>query len=439
MFEKLIFVLAALTILFFFIYIFYNGNTVKSCLLFILGALPLMNLKITPEEGWGGFRTFDFICFYGLVFLYKDFATINLKKNLNLYLLLFGGLCGVLILSGLSSEFPERTWVSFFRFITIFIFGRFLVITCFKDPQFYKSIINALKISYVVALFFMCGQVIFGLGFTFYPSLGPNTVDSTLQMVRFPGIFYDAQANGQYLAMGSFLFLYVEPDSDAKVKWMNYGVFFLAMIGMVLAGSRAPIGGFILGLILLFFLLSKKYRLYGGFVVVILIAAYMVILPQGGFFKRTEDVSEDFLFRKSIWDEALTIYSENPMLGIGAGNYKDHIMRHNQNQNLEIEEGVFLYFDQPENGYLKILVEFGSVGFLFFAVMLILPLVKGIIGYYQQNFTPFIGLLMASLIVWMLAFSTVYSISDARILIMVATLIILITTTLKTNSNEFTA
>ena len=85
MFDKLIFLLPALTMLVFIITIAYRGNTVQSCLLFILSMLPLMDLKVT-QEAWGGFKTFDAVCFYSLVFLFKDFTTISLPKKNNFLL-----------------------------------------------------------------------------------------------------------------------------------------------------------------------------------------------------------------------------------------------------------------------------------------------------------------------------------------------------------------
>ncbi|WP_316790915.1 O-antigen ligase family protein [Pedobacter frigoris] len=423
--ENLIFILAALTLLMFVLNVFYNGNTVESCLIFILTCLPLMNLKITPEA-MGGFKTFDFICFYGLIFLLKDFTTIQLKTRQNFYFVFFVILSIILVIGGLASEFPNRTFFSFIKFLSIFIFGRFLLISCYKDPSFHQRVIAALKASYLMALVFLGLQFIFGLGFTFYPKLGPNTIDPIFHMVRFPGIFYDSQAHGQYLAMGSFLFLYVEEGTKRNVRLLNYLVFILAVIGLNLAGSRAPIGGFVIGLFAILFILSGKYRLYGGIVIVLAITFYMVIAPTTGVFQRAENLSEDYLFRKNLWEEALVISQENSLLGIGSGNYQDHITRHNQDQYLEIEDGLFLYFDQPENGYLKILVEFGYIGFGVFALMLIIPLLKAIIGYFRNTFDRKVIFLMASLLSWAVAFSTVYSISDYRIMIVMAVMIILI-------------
>jgi len=79
MFNNLIYILPGITLLLFIINVFYKGNTVSSCVLFILAFLPLMDLKITTAA-WGGFKTFDAICFSSLILLFKDFTTIDLKN-----------------------------------------------------------------------------------------------------------------------------------------------------------------------------------------------------------------------------------------------------------------------------------------------------------------------------------------------------------------------
>src|ERR1700743_1842913 len=111
MHDKLIVIVPGITLILFFVNVFYRGNTPTSCLLFILALLPLMDLKIT-KEAWGGFKTFDFICFYCLIFLLKDFITINTKSRNNFYFLLFVLLGIIILLGGLASEHPEKTYIS---------------------------------------------------------------------------------------------------------------------------------------------------------------------------------------------------------------------------------------------------------------------------------------------------------------------------------------
>ncbi|MXV15791.1 O-antigen ligase family protein [Hufsiella ginkgonis] len=419
--DKLIIIMAGIVLILFFLTILYKGSSVRTCLLFILSLLPLMNLKITPEA-LGGFKTLDVICLYAFIFLFKDFTTINLRSRNNGYFALFMLFGIAVLIGGLMSEFPGKAFLGLFKILPVFVFGRFLVTECLKDRLFINYVIRALKISYLTALGFLILQVIFGLKFTFYPELGPNTVDTVFHIIRYPGVFYDPQAHGQYLAMGSFLFLYVEQPAGRKRVFTSYAIFALAVIAIVLAGSRAAFGGFAAGLLLVIFMAGKQFRILGSAMVVTGLLAYVLVSSYTGVFDRAKNLSDDYLFRQSIWKEAFQIFQKHPYLGIGSGNYQDHVMIHAQGQYLEIEEGKLVYFDQPENGYLKILVELGLAGFSIFLVFMLLPAARGVIYAAAGIFDKRIVFLVASLLSWMVAFNTVYSIYDTRILLMMSSM-----------------
>ncbi|OKS86396.1 hypothetical protein RG47T_1852 [Mucilaginibacter polytrichastri] len=425
MLDKLIVIIPGITLLLFVLNIFYKGNTVQSCIIFILSLLPLMDIKITPEA-FGGFKTFDAICFYSFIFLFKDFITINIKSRNNFYFMLFVLLGIIILLGGLSSEFPGKTWLSLIKALPIFIFARFFMTECYKDGTFHLKAIKALKVSYMVAIVFLCIQRVVGLKFTFYPGLSPNTFDPIFHLIRYPGIFYDAQAHGQFLAMGSFLFLYIEKGATRKNIIINYTFFVLAIIGMNMAGSRAAFGGFAIGLLLVFFMAAKNYRIYGLIFLVLSYFAFTLISIHTGVFDRAKNISDDLTFRQNIWKEAFDISKQHPYLGIGANNYQSFVIRHNQDQYLEIEDGQLVYFDQPENGYLKIMVELGFIGFAIFLLFLLVPLIKGLLLFIRNVYDKRVALFMASLISFLVAFNTVYSIFDNRLLIMVASMVVLI-------------
>ncbi|WP_171972501.1 O-antigen ligase family protein [Mucilaginibacter polytrichastri] len=384
-----------------------------------------MDIKITPEA-FGGFKTFDAICFYSFIFLFKDFITINIKSRNNFYFMLFVLLGIIILLGGLSSEFPGKTWLSLIKALPIFIFARFFMTECYKDGTFHLKAIKALKVSYMVAIVFLCIQRVVGLKFTFYPGLSPNTFDPIFHLIRYPGIFYDAQAHGQFLAMGSFLFLYIEKGATRKNIIINYTFFVLAIIGMNMAGSRAAFGGFAIGLLLVFFMAAKNYRIYGLIFLVLSYFAFTLISIHTGVFDRAKNISDDLTFRQNIWKEAFDISKQHPYLGIGANNYQSFVIRHNQDQYLEIEDGQLVYFDQPENGYLKIMVELGFIGFAIFLLFLLVPLIKGLLLFIRNVYDKRVALFMASLISFLVAFNTVYSIFDNRLLIMVASMVVLI-------------
>jgi O-antigen ligase len=351
----------------------------------MLTLLPLMDLKIT-NEAWGGFKVFDAICIYSVVFLLKDFTTVNRYNHNNFYFLLFVLFAIVVLLGGLASEFPSRAYLNFFKIMPIFIFARFFLTECYKDPQFNFKAIKGLKISYLIALSFVLIQWLVGLKFTFYPELSPNTIDPIFLITRYPGMFYDSQASGQYLAMGSFLFLYIDKDASRKTHLFNYFVFVVAILGISMAGSRAAFGGFAVGLILVFFMAAKQYRVYGLVAALIGYLVFTFVSVQTGVFDRAKNLSEDFLFRQSIWKEAFEISKKHPLLGIGSGNYQNYVIRHAQGQYLEVADGQLVYFDQPENGYLKIMSELGFIGFGIFVLFLLVPLFKGFINYLKGIF-----------------------------------------------------
>ena len=425
MLDKLIYILPGIALLLFALNIYFKGNTVQSCLLFVLTLLPLMDLKIT-NEALGGFKVFDAICIYSVVFLLKDFTTINRYNPNNFYFLLFVLFAIVVLLGGLASEFPSRAYLNFFKILPIFIFARFFLTECYKDPEFYLKAIKGLKVAYLTALSFLLIQWVVGLKFTYYPELSPNTVDPIFLITRYPGIFYDSQASGQYLALGSFLFLYIEKGAPRKTYIFNYLVFVVSIVGISLAGSRSAFGGFALGVVVVFFMAAKQYRIHG---IIAAIAGYLIftfVSVQTGVFDRAKNLSEDFLFRQSIWKEAFEISKKHPLLGIGSGNYQNYVIRHAQGQYLEVADGQLVYFDQPENGYLKIMSELGFIGFGIFVLYLIVPLIKGLVFYIKGIFDERVAFFMAALLSWAVAFNTVYSIYDYRILIMVVSMIIFI-------------
>ncbi|MET4014108.1 O-antigen ligase [Mucilaginibacter sp. UYP25] len=411
----------------FFLNIYLKGNNVSSCILFILTFLPLMDLKVTIEA-WGGFKTFDVICYYCLFFLLKDFISIDLKNHTNFYFVLFVLLTIIILIGGLSSEFPQHTYLNVLKILPVFIFARFYVKECFIDPYFFRKTINALKISYAFALGFLLIQWVVGLKFTFYPELGPNTFDAATGAIRYPGVFYDSQASGQFLAMGSFIFLYNDEGASKRNLALNYLAFAIAIVGIVLAGSRAAFGGFAIGLIVVFFMAARQYRVYGLILIILAGLAYSFLSTKTVLFARAGNVSEDYLFRKSIWQKAFDISKEHPYLGIGAENYQQYIKRHAQDQYLEVKEGELLYFDQPENGYLKIMVELGFTGFVIFVLYLLMPLITGIVNNIKGLYDDRVAIFIASLVCFLVEFNTVYSIWDTRILVMVVSMIVIILT-----------
>jgi O-antigen ligase len=155
---------------------------------------------------------------------------------------------------------------------------------------------------------------------------------------------------------------------------INYSIFASAIFAIFLAGSRSAFGGFCVGLLVVFVLAGNRYRIV---LTVLLIAGsslYIFFAPASGVLNRSNSIEEDYQFRQGIWQDAFEIATKNPFVGIGVGNYKNHTTKYYQDQYLLLDDEI-VYFDHPENGYLKILVEFGFLGFAVFAFLILVPLV----------------------------------------------------------------
>ncbi|MGI4020891.1 MAG: O-antigen ligase family protein [Janthinobacterium lividum] len=429
--EKLIYILAGVVISSFII-VFNKENTPKTFLVFALCTFPFLDLRVIPEA-WGGLKIFDIITFYSFFFLLKDFFSTGTNKSNNFYLLLFLIFLIVILFGSLSSEFPKSSLIQFPKIIPIFIYARFLLIECLYNTIFYNKVIKILKTIYVISLIFLVIQMIVGLAFTFYPSLHGNTFDANSGLIRYPGFFFDSQVHGQYLAIGSFLFFFTHNNMTRKEVLIHRFILMAAFFAIMVAGSRSAFGGYSVGIIVSFFLAGKRYRIGMFALIALLVSFYVMFSPSFGVFNRTGDLSDDYLFRQSLWRKAFEIAKNHSLLGIGNGNYQDYVEIHSKDQYLELEGGEILYFNQPENGYLKILVELGYIGFGIFVLFIIGPLLKGLNSFMNGICDYKITFLVGSVISWLIAYNTVYSFADTRILFMVATLLVLILSYPSTN------
>ena len=421
--DNIIFYLTIVVFISFLLYIQYK-KSIEAYILFVLYCIPLTSLLAT-KVGWGGFRIFDIISFFCLGFFLKRFFLSQVRRNNRLNNLLLIALIIIIFFGCLISESPIVSILSLVQILPAFIYFRFILIACKKNRLFYLKVINAIKFNYVLLLVFIAIQLIVGLKFTFYPTLNPNTSDAINNVIRYPGFFHDSQANGQFLAMGSFFFLYNSNNLKKNKLLLNYIFFLCCACGIFLSGSRSALSGFFIGVLILIIFGGYRSKMYVLMFALTTLIIYTAVKPKFLVIKRTESLDEDYKFRQSIWKEAFNISLENPVLGIGIGNFKSYTEHHNRDLYLETEDEI-TYFDQPENGYLKILSEIGFIGFALFFVLLIKPIIRSLFLYIKGIYEYKIIFLNAAIVSWLVAFTTVYSLFDSRITILVTTLLALV-------------
>jgi O-antigen ligase len=187
-------------------------------------------------------------------------------------------------------------------------------------------------------------------------------------------------------------------------------------VAIFLTGGRSAFLGLSAGgLFLLLFAGAqyKKYIIAGCLAGGIVIAFFSQSLIM---FNRNDDFNNSFDFRATIWREAYGIYESHPFLGIGIGNYKDYVSRYVQDQYLVLENEV-VFLDQPENGYLKILTEFGGPAFLVVFALIIGSMVGGLRAWLKKQADGRVLLFIAPILCWLVSFISLYSLTDRRNLI----------------------
>jgi O-antigen ligase len=398
----------------FILYLLYSKDRRRTYLLTAVYFLPLMDLLITPTSK-GSFTVFDAISFYSIIFLIKDFRFTTNRNAV--YFVIFLFFFGTLLFSTMESQFRSVSLVSYFQFFPVFVFSKALMEEINEDPAFTHVIIRAARTICLISLVFLLMQLVVGLKFSLYPSLNTNTFTSG--SARYPSFFNDPQKFAQYLSMSSFLFLV--PTNHPKETPLKRNLFFLAVVvGLFLTGARAAFGGLVVGMAVVFLIGESKYRIagiaggLGGYLLIMLFGEYFPL------FNREESASESFEFRNHIWQEALQIFRDNPVFGIGIGNYQSYVTLYSPDQFWFLPENEIMYFDHPESGYLKMLTEFGAVPFFLICMFVVIPVFSGLRsflkGWTDNRVFYFIGALAG----WLISYITVYSLSDRRVLIMVA-------------------
>ncbi len=427
----MLYILLALTVLvaFFILMIFVPGNLNRVYIKYILLAYPLLAIDLLPSIISANIFCFTTIIF--LIFFYKQNSLERSNKK-SLYYFLFI-LLSVIVVGGLiNAENLTLTSIAYLiEYLSIFIFSCVLVGECEADRKFVYQLVNCLKITLFVSLLFMIGQVFIGPSFTIAKSPNINVLSGI--SIRYTSFFQDPQKYGQFLSACSFFFLIKTSDSRTR-QFLNYCLLFFSILAIFMTGGRGALGGWLVAILFLILLGNAKNRLVLFFSIALLAIVAYNYSNSFAIFQRGADLTESYNFRYAIWQDAIHIFFDNPIWGIGIGNYANYVSVHNPDQ-YWIDDNVITFFDHPESGYLKLLTEYGAIGFLVILLIILIPLYKGITLYFKSQRSLQL-ILTASVLTWLVGFYTVYSLGDIRILILIATIIGLMIADYKLTTNE---
>lgn len=396
----------------------------KFYILYILLSYPLLSNYAAPS-----INTFVLITLIFISFFYK-------RKNIKNYnppfykQLVYILICSILIGFMLSGAIIDRDKFIYISEITaLFLFAGILIDELQTDELFFFRIIKYIKITLIVSFIFLIIQFIFGPEVSLSRTMNPNII--TTNSIRYPSFLSDPQTYAQFLGICCFICL-IKDNYTNKHQAVNYILILFTLVAILVTGGRAGLTGLIIGY--LFLILLSNYRLRYLLIFFAIVCYFVAIKLKDNLaiFNRGNDISDTYDFRYSIWMDALEIFKQFPLFGIGIGNYSKYASMHNPDQ-FWIVENEIVYFDHPESGYLKLLTEFGLIGFICILSIFLLPVIISIKNYLiNKNYMPVI--LSSCIICWMIGFYSTFSFGDIRIAILVTTILCML---IVQNSNKF--
>lgn len=392
--------------------LFHKGNKNQAYLRFILLAYPFLHILIFTNQG-----LFEVISILFFFLFYRQKSTH--QPEVIGYGYLFIVFCLVLIIGLVISpiEFDNDNLKDTRRLFPIFIYGKVLIEECLYDEVFTRKVMQGFSIILVLGLAFLAVQMVVGLNFKLVNTLNPNV--TIRNGTRYPGFFSDPQQFSQFL--GALSFFCLIPWKNEKVPTWKYLAAGFAVVGILAAGGRAGLMGWVLGLLFYLMFSNPKRRMAILFMGLILGSVAFYFQDNLAIFNRGTDLNETYDFRAQIWEDALEIFLDHPFFGIGIGNYAPYVFLHYPDQLLLINNDI-VSFDQPESGYLLFLTELGGIGFLCIMLFAFIPIIRSFFFYFRTHNLLYIQLISA-ICCWLVGFYSTYSLGDVRIMILVGTIL----------------
>jgi O-antigen ligase len=159
----------------------------------------------------------------------------------------------------------------------------------------------------------------------FHPlRLRPSRIDA-----RLSGLFGQTMTYGYLIQFVCLLLVSVLIYRDTLLRYFNSRVFYfgfvIAHIGLIGARSRGAIIGYGVGLLVIFFLKSKRVFKYLVFTFGILftIAMYVIVTGKGSINLLQKYNSASNMIRISQYETALHMFKDNPLVGIGYNTFDE--------------------------------------------------------------------------------------------------------------------
>jgi hypothetical protein len=400
--------------IFFYAMFFKKGNKNAFFILLITILYPFIRINIIPSLIELSLFDFFVIVFYFFFYKKKTLSTRGEKIYPAIITILISS---VIIGFFTVNEFTLASGELLIQFLSILLFAIVLMNELNHKREFIYEIIEKMKIPIIFSFIFLACQLIFGVEFSISKQLNSNILSEVV--VRYPSYFQDPQKYSQFLAASSFIML-IDTKKNKTSSTVGIITAMACIVCILLAGGRAGLTGWMLGLIIVLLVGIGKYRKILLISLVFISSIAIGFSNKFSIFQR-EALNDSYSFRMSIWSSAYDIYLKHPLLGIGVGNYANYVSVYRPDQ-FWIANNEIIIYDHPESGYLKLLIEFGTIGFCAILITILVPIIKGFVKYIKTKNIVLLFFICA-IISWMVGFYSVFSLGDNRIMVLITLII----------------
>lgn len=390
-------------------------------------ALPFLGLKVPPASL--GLTVFDVLSIPAAVVLLG--AKIGGQRDIDLFPTHGAVLALFLLVPSVAMSISHGNSIASLIVIgELYLF--FVILTHYmKDEEVLARLHLNLSIGLILICLFVFIEKATGINFNFGAAHSGQFMQvEQLKVHRVAGIFQDPQKAAQFIAViMTYLAVLNGHGVFANRRYLLFSwlAVILAVPALLITVSRAAIfGGLLMTTIglLVFNRRGVLMRLFLGFSIALVVTVVSVVgvnttlravFPES-VVKRFELADREMEGRTKIWQESWRIFRAYPVAGVGPGNYREFLMQENPRLRQFYANGGFVP-DMPENGYLKILYEvglLGTLGCLWFVGHLLARMLADIVAGRDQRTASLSLAAGAALVVFLITFLTIFTVSDMR-------------------------
>lgn len=183
-------------------------------------------------------------------------------------------------------------------------------------------------------------------------------------------------ATGSVIAIASIFSLAFFLEANRKEKIAYAGISILLLIALMITKSRGSLVAFAVAV---FFMILINSRSFAKFIrnLFILIAVSAPFIFITGAYRRIAQIiniyDENILTRLNLWDKAIYLFKQSPIIGVGFGRYNDMVWENYDMIHLSGHPGIFALYKTPgyiydtsnaHNSYLHFMAETGVIGLI---------------------------------------------------------------------------